>query len=419
LKVPGITPLQDPSVYPRVYRASGGWLIALILCGSVLALGGIFGTWFLANATLRNLQSRFWLVGLCLAFGALGIYCLLSTFRSRVVLFADRIEVEELTRTAVLSRDEVRGWRSLPTSPPGFVFIPRDASRRPVKVAQVFRLDPEFAEWLYTLPCLDNEDARTSKAEIRTNTRLGATPGERMKTLAKGKRLARILNVIASLAALWGFVYPRPYEPVVLVLAALPWIAVEIVRRSGGLFRVDANRNDAHPNVAIAFIFPGMVLGLRSVLDYDIVYSLAVVWFTIGIGGLLCLSAIAVDPSLRGKVGTIAGLLVLSLAYGYGTVIEANALLDHSPEASYIANVEGKRIVKGQTTTYELDLGAWGPKTKLNKLRVTRATYNAVEGGDVVYLTLKQGALGVNWYFMRQWQRGDHPMATPISPLQQ
>jgi hypothetical protein len=141
-EVPTIEPLEDPSVYPRVYRASGGWLIYLTLFGLLLALGGISGTWFFTATSLPNPQSRLWLVGLCFAFVVLSIYFLLSTFRSRVVLFADRIEVEELTRTAVLSRQEVRGWRSLSTSPRVFVFLPKDASRRPVKVAQVFSARP-------------------------------------------------------------------------------------------------------------------------------------------------------------------------------------------------------------------------------------------------------------------------------------
>jgi hypothetical protein len=323
------------------------------------------------------------------------------------VLFPDRIEVEELTRTAVLSRQEIRGWRLLATSPPGFVLVPRDTSRRSIKVAQVFRLDPEFSEWLYSLPSLDREDARTSKVEIRNNTRLGATPGERMKTLIKGRRLARVLTVTAFLTILWGFIFPFPYELAISILAALPWIAVETVRRSGGLFRVDTNRNDTHPNVALPFIFPGLVLMLRSVSDYNVLQSPAVAWFSIGIGGLLCLSAFAVDPTLRGKVGTTASLFAFSLAYGYGFAIEANTLLDRSPGTSYIASVASKRIVKGKTTTYELSLGPWGPKTKSNKLTVSRATYDPIQPGDVVFLTLKQGALGVSWYFMRAWQRGN------------
>jgi hypothetical protein len=71
--------------------------------------------------------------------------------------------------------------------------------------------------------------------------------------------------------------------------------------------------------------------------------------------------------------------------------------------------VEGKRVIRGKTTTWELELGSWGQRTKVNKLTVAPATYNAIQQGDVVYLSLKQGALGVNWYFMRQWQRGNRP----------
>jgi len=74
---------------------------------------------------------------------------------------------------------------------------------------------------------------------------------------------------------------------------------------------------------------------------------------------------------------------------------------------SYTANVEGKLIVKGKATTYELELGPWGPIPKRNKLRVGLATFNPIRRGDVVCLTLKRGALGVNWYYIRAWQRGD------------
>jgi hypothetical protein len=401
--------IEGASVFPRVYRASGGWLIFLTLCGLLLAIGGTIGAWFAATAVLRNSQSRLWLVGLGLAFGALGVYLLLSTFRSRVVLFPDRIEIEELTRTAVMSREEIRGWRLLAASPPGLVLVPRDPGRRSVKIAQVFRPDPEFSEWLFTLPNLDSEDARTSKIEIRNDVRLGATPGQRMKSLAKGRRFATALTVVGSIAALWGFVYPKPYDLTIAVLAALPWIAVEVVRRSRGLFRVDQNRNDSHPNVAIPYIFPGMVLMLRSMFDYNIVSSSAVAWFSIGIGGLLCLSAFAADSTMRENVVNAVALAALSLPYGYGVAIEANSLLDYSSETGYTANVEGKRIVRGKATTYELELGPWGPNARPNKLRVSPATFNPIQRGDVVCLALKRGALGVNWYFMRAWQRGDQP----------
>lgn len=392
--------------YPRIYRASGGWRVGLIACGLLLLIGGVAGAWYLATEPLRNPQARFWLVGLCAMFGLLGGYCLLSTLRSRVLLYPDRIEVVELTRTTALPRQEIRGWRSIPTSPPGFMLVPRDSSRKALKVAQVFRLDAEFTEWLYTLPSLDREDARTSKAEIRQNIHLGATPGDRIKTLAKGRRKAAILSALTAVLGLWGFVYPAPYVLVISLLAALPWIALELVRRSAGLFRVDAGRNDVHPTVAVAFIVPPMVLLLRAATDFNVVQSLSTVAVTLGIGGCLLFAMFVADRSQRGKVGSGVALGLFCLAYGYGATIEANVLLDRSSPTTYEVVVIDKHVSRGKTTSYNLELGPWGSIAKPNKLRVGRATYDPIQPGDILLIDLRKGAMGVNWYVMRAWQRG-------------
>jgi hypothetical protein len=393
--------------YPRVYRASGWWLVGLIVCGLLFSIGGMVGAWFLATKPLQILQARIWLVGLCCAFGLLGVYCLLWTLRSRVVLFPDRIEVKELTRTTSLSRQEIRGRRSLPSSPPVFLLVPRDSGRVALKVTQVFPLDDELAEWLYTFPSLDREDARLAKTEIRKNIRLGATPGERIKTLAKGRRVAAIFAAISIAVCVWGFVFPAPYTLAILVLTALPWLALELVRRSAGLFRVDADRNDVHPTVAVAFLVPPMVLLLRAVTDFNVVQSPPVVWFSVGIGGMLLLTIFVADPSRRGKLGSIIAIGLFCFAYGYGVAIEINVLLDRSPPRTYAVTVENKHASRGRTTTYSLELGPWGPKLKPNKLQVSRATYEPIHAGDVVILDLRRGALGVNWYFMRMWHRAN------------
>jgi hypothetical protein len=374
----------------------------------LLSIGGMAGAWFLSTEPLRaTAMSRIWLVGLCGVFGLLGVYCLISTFRSRVVLFPDRIEIEELTRTTSLDRQEIRGWRSLPTSPPGFLLVPRDSNRRALKVAQVFPLDNEFVEWLYSLPSLDREEARAAKAEIRKNIRFGATPGERIKALARGRRVAAILTAISIAVCMWGFVFPVPYPLAISILTALPWIALELLRRSAGLFRVDADRNDPHPTVAYAFLFPSLVLLLRAATDFNILQSPAVACFSLGIGGLLLLAIFAADPSRRGKSGSGIAVGLFCLAYGYGVAIEVNVLFDRSPRTTYEVTVRDKHISRRKTTTYNLELGPWGPRVKFNKLEVSRATYEPIQAGDVVLVDLRRGALGVNWYFMRSWRHGD------------
>jgi hypothetical protein len=273
-------------------------------------------------------------------------------------------------------------------------------------------LDEEFAEWLYTLPSLDREDARSSKAEIRSNVRLGATPGERIKTLAQGKRLAKILTGVSSVICLWGFIYPLPYSLAIWTLTGLPWIALELVRRSRGLLRVDGGRNDAHPTVAFAYLFPGLILLLRAATDFNIIQSPALVWLSLGIGGLLFVATFTIDSSLRGKVSTSLAFGVLCTAYGYGVGIEANTLLDHSPATTYTVTVNNKRISRGKTTTYLVEVGPWGPKSKASELRVGRATYEAIHSGDKVLLDSRRGAFGINWYAMRAWERGDQSGAS-------
>ena len=95
-------PLDDHLQYPRVYRMTGGWSIFLALSAAAMFVGGMIGTWFAATGALKNPDSRIWLVGLGVAIAVFGLFCLLSLFQSRVRLFQDRIEVEELTSVRIM-----------------------------------------------------------------------------------------------------------------------------------------------------------------------------------------------------------------------------------------------------------------------------------------------------------------------------
>jgi hypothetical protein len=132
---------------------------------------------------------------------------------------------------------------------------------------------------------------------------------------------------IAALANVWAFVFPQPYTLAILSLVGLPWMALAVVRRSRGLIRIDTSRNDAHPNVAFAFILPAATLLLRST-DFNIIHSMMIIWAALAIGSLLTVAAVAADSSLRVKVRSILAIGVLSLIYGLGVTVQANVLLD-------------------------------------------------------------------------------------------
>ena len=323
------------------------------------------------------------------------------------MLFADRIEIEELVHATALNRKDIRGWRSLNTTPPGFVFVLKDSSRRSVKIANVFNIDPELAEWIYTLPCLDSDDLRRTKQEIRNNPNFGKSYGDRMQALGKGKRQAKILTWATSFACLWQVIYPRPAVLSFAMVALLPWVALGMVKRSRGLFVVDAYKEDNHPNVVWALLMPGFALTLRSSLSYNTIYSPAVAWIATGIGLLLWASVLVADSAVRVKRGSLVFLLVLFAFYGYGVSTEANCLFDNVNGATYRTHVVGKRILRSKRTKYELELEPWGPKREPNTVEVGPATYEYIQKGDVVVMVLKRGALGIEWYYFLTWMHED------------
>jgi hypothetical protein len=219
------------------------------------------------------------------------------------------------------------------------------------------------------------------------------------------RRFTGLLTAVTVIAAVWA-VMPVQHRIAIAILAILPWIGLETVRRSGGVIQIDRRkRSDATPNVAIAVIVPGLVLLVRATTDYNVVQSATVALLSVSAAALLSIGAFMVDPTTRSRMPTVFALALLSLAYGYGVTIEANARFDRSDAESYRVRVEGKHIVRGKSTTYNLDLGPWGPRTEANTLRVSRATYNAVQSGYVAELALRPGAFGIRWYVLRKITR--------------
>ena len=175
------------------------------------------------------------------------------------------------------------------------------------------------------------------------------------------------------------------------------------MRRSHGLFRADELKNDAHPSVAYPLIFPGTVLCLRAVLDYDVLQSVHAVALYVLVGCALFIAILMFDPTQRSRRAILPVFLLVGVAYGYGLIVEANARLDRSPGIAYTATVQNKQIISGRNTTYKLGLSSWGPKVGTNELNVSSSTYKHIQTSQTVRLKLKSGALGVQWYYLYDW----------------
>jgi hypothetical protein len=384
---------------PRVYHPTKSWRWALIVTGLVFSLCGVAGCWFVARDPILAPLARAPLLIIVAAIGLLGPYSVMAAFRYTVTLFDDRIEVRGVWRTKFMLREEIRGLRE--PWPSRIVFYSKPPARNRLGVSLRFREDREWIGWTYSLPDLDREDRKKSCGEIRRNTKLGATAGQRMSSAARGRRLANTIHLIAWLLFARASFYPRPYTLVIGLLVALPVIALYIAHRSRGLFRLDVCRNDAHPSLAGAFIVPILALAVRAVVDYTIIDERLTAEFSLVLGLLFCVAVASADRPLRLR---LALPLLFALLFGYGVVIEANALLGSAVAAGYNVPVQIKSVPRGKSARYEVTLPPWGDEGGSNALSIELED-DAFLPGDIVCLSVRRGALGIRWYHVMLWQR--------------
>jgi hypothetical protein len=138
--------------YPRTYRMSPGRNAMSLIVGFVAI---IFGFSTLRSALAGPQVHVNWLVGRIL-FIIIGIIAILQGVKYRVVLFADRIEVQGLPFTRVLRRDEILGRRLVDVRGSQVIrLVPRGAQLSVRVNPLVLKTDSAFWEWRDTVPDLD------------------------------------------------------------------------------------------------------------------------------------------------------------------------------------------------------------------------------------------------------------------------
>jgi len=335
----------------------------------------------------------------------LGAYLLGSAWRAKLVLTEDAIELHGLFRVRRLGRSDIAGRRmqQLNYGQTMTELVPNIPGTRPLKFSQSsMRSDALLDAWVSALPDLDARDAQASEAEIAADGELGQTPGERLARLAQAKRVAKAFNALTWGAALWGFFYPQPYAAAVLVAAILPWAAIALVAKSGGLYRLDRRRNDVRPNLASALYLPGFVLLMRAVQDVGVLDWQRPLVYGALIAVVLCWAALRADATVGEQRITAAVLFALACVYGWGAVVLTNSELDRASGSDYRVQVFDRHYSRGsRSTSYYLRLAPWGPRRAPQDVSVPRGLYASAPPGSVVCIHQGPGALGIPWYVVR------------------
>ena len=91
-------------------------------------------------------------------------------------------------------------------------------------------------------------------------------------------------------------------------------------------------------------------------------------------------------------------MLMYGCMYGYGFVTVADTLLDHAPATTFATSVVGEHEVHGKSTTYYLDLAAWGPFAGTNKLSVPHSEYLQAQIGEASLPGASSRLFHAPWY---------------------
>lgn len=395
-----VQPALDRSLYPATYRVSKGYAIFFCVLGAIPVIAGSLGSWYFATGhQMLSPGLAFFMAAICFAFVLLGIALISAIVRSSLTLLPDALVVRGIFSSRQILRSQIAARRILPTQYVStLLLIPHSSHQKKLRVALMFRTDAAFDAWFAEIPDRDAKDAAESESELHTDPDLGFHSDNRAQQVAQARVTAKYLNLISWIALVWGFFFPRPYGLMVMFLAALPVIAVVLLVRSRGIYQIEGRRNDRRPSLAVPFIFPGMVLVLRTTIDVHLLQ-----WTSILIAAAICTILLTIivsscDPGLRKRPWTALIIVFLGAFYFYGAIAEFNSLLDRSAPRTYVVAVIGKHIVGGKSTTYHLRLEAWGPRHDPDDVTVPSPLYYYAAVGNTVCVRLYPGALHIPWY---------------------
>jgi hypothetical protein len=296
---------------------------------------------------------------------------LLVLVRLRVVLRHDSMTIHDWKRTRTVSKCELQGWRSVPTdSNERLALVLRADGTEAVLDDWFYELDEAFWAWLVDVPNLDSVPARPVP-----------------RPLPEVPPIVKAANWAGLLLMWWGIFYPKPYPLVAGVMIAAPWLAIAAVAQSGGNLRLSG------PFIMPALGLLAVALNSVQLLRWSEAAGAAVI-----LALALFAAMLMADQSLRHRGGYLFGILIFTMLYGLGASVGLDVLLDRSQPVEYRAAVVGKRILRGRSMRFQVQLEPWGPITVSKEVTVMPAFYKTLQPGLPVCISLHHGAIGIRWF---------------------
>jgi hypothetical protein len=369
--------------------------------GYLFVTGTLVGAHFSIKAgfeasTARQAFLFFGLAALCIA---VALFLIREIKISKFGIGIDRVYLVSMIYNRTLYFDQISGWRQVEQE---FHILPSDKTLKKIRVTMYFKDSAEIRHFLIEhFPNLDDVEAETEHLEIVQNAEFGITEEARLRRLEQARKAARYTEWAGWALALWIFFAPRPYELSVTLGIVYPFLAVALCFLYRGLIRSDGGKKSPYPTVLTTIIVVPMMVAYRAIVDVHIL-SYGNGWILMIITTMILFVSYQVPTggfSFRKKADILTFWLVLLLlmAYGYGTVTLTNAIADSSQPVVYPTVIKAKRISSGKSTTYYLELKKWGNLTEDEEVSVHRSQYDFFAVGDSIHVNLRPGVFSMPW----------------------
>lgn len=214
-----------------------------------------------------------------------------------------------------------------------------------------------------------------------------------------------VLDKFTLIVCGWFIILPFPYEVLLLILVALPFIGIAVNGiEEPSITSLVSIRKNKTIDIADFIVLPTWTIMARVFFDYRIdSYSALAVSGSVLFGmialAVLFTHSLKLSANFPRNVAVIL-LLIGNLAlYSYSTVVALNCRFDYSEPLKYSVTVIDKSIIRiRRAEICYLKIRPWGPHKEVEDIRVDYYQYRDVEIGGQITIIYYEGLFGIRWY---------------------
>jgi hypothetical protein len=273
----------------------------------------------------------------CIIFAVVSLYYFLLVFKARIeITWPDKLTIFYPFQTIELRTDEVKGYHVFIYGGGDtlFVLVPKDQSRKSVKIRLIYQRSNELGEWIKRKYAdLEEEDFKNERRAFFADASFGTTLKQRESYYDKIKSLATILNGLgcATFAMFTLSFYadiPNLRGLAVPLNLACPWIIIVVAYYSKGLIKLGNNSiKSFYPSVLIGYLLPCAAIFI-SCSDYHIILYQNLFFTSFGIALMLWLTTRLLVKKQKLFSPSMAYITAACLVYGYSATQYINCRLD-------------------------------------------------------------------------------------------